>query len=85
MYTLGEGGGKLNICGLDRSGSETFMYSQASILSLCRLMVMTLRARKAKDRYDLTNYMAADDPDVELISHRKLPWGTTFEDIVDQQ
>ena len=26
MYTLGEGGGKLNIYGLDHSGSETFNY-----------------------------------------------------------
>ena len=26
MYTLGEDGGKLNICGLDHSGSETFNY-----------------------------------------------------------
>ena len=26
MYTLWEGGGKLNICGLDHSGSETFNY-----------------------------------------------------------
>ena len=25
MYTLGEGGGKLNIRGLDHSGSETFI------------------------------------------------------------
>ena len=25
VYTLGEGGGKLNICELDHSGSETFM------------------------------------------------------------
>ena len=44
---------------------------------------MTLRARKAKTRYDLTNYLATDDPDVQLMSHRKLPWGTTFEDNVE--
>ena len=30
MYTLGEGGGKLNICGLDHSGSETFIYTAAA-------------------------------------------------------
>ena len=31
MYTLGEGGGKLNICGLDRTtGSETFNCSVVS-------------------------------------------------------
>ena len=30
MYTLGEGGDKLNICGLDHSGSETFNYGSIS-------------------------------------------------------
>ena len=52
---------------------------------LCRLMVMTLRARKAKTRYDLTNYLATEDPDVKLLSHRKLPWGTTFEDTLEMR
>ena len=44
---------------------------------------MTLRARKAKTRYDLTNYLATDDPDVQLLSHKTLPWGTTFEDSIE--
>ena len=46
MYTLGEGGGKLNICGLDHSGSETFIYTCRSLYSiyvdLCELQPIYL-------------------------------------------
>jgi len=32
------------------------------------------RARKAKGRYDLGNYIATENKNVQLLSYKNLPW-----------
>lgn len=45
-----------------------------TLYTTCRLLVMYNRARKAKGRYDLGNYIATENNNVQLLSYKTLPW-----------